>query len=56
MYSHGDTLLAYNTPLGTIMPTGHTVHPSPKTIEGGFIFFAWCLKAHKTFFVFSTFS
>ena len=28
-------------------PAGHTVHPSPRMIEGGLIFFAWVSSATK---------
>ena len=30
-------------------PAGLTVHPPPKMIEGGFIFFAWVSSAPKIF-------
>ena len=30
-------------------PTGLTVHPPPRMIEGGFIFFVWVSSATKIF-------
>ena len=32
-------------------PAGLTVHPPPRMIEGGFIFFAWVSSATKIFFL-----
>ena len=42
----------YSLPYGGIIgyePAGLTVHPPPRMIEGGFIFFVWVSSATKMF-------